>query len=187
METHSNNVEMSYISKSQDLAGLDVSSALLGMPLMSNAAILGSYHRQQLEQWYTTNDGPWIPKDLAPTGGQGSTNARGHGFGYPGLYRESISPSECETAPPGFMLSDSGYGSHGAKQSVATASIYEAPLDHETQSLMGDFSNLMTSAHWIPAHSQPQMSGFHRSMPSDPRELKCDTCQKTLKTNSELK
>lgn len=194
VESHQIHADMSFMSRSQDLAGLDVGTTLLSVPFPSTSPILSTYHGQppavpiSLEQWYTRNDGPWIPQNLAPTG-QNVPNTRGHRFGYPGPYRESISPSECETAPPGYILSDSGYGSHGgAKQSVTTASIYEAPLDSlESQRFMGDFSKLMSSGPWVSAQPQAQMSNMHRTIPSNSRELKCDTCQKVLKTNSELK
>ncbi|KAK6064568.1 hypothetical protein SCUP515_11693 [Seiridium cupressi] len=148
MPNSSRNVDIPRFPRSQDLAGMDMNSSLLSGQFASDQALLGSYSGQlpgtsnPLEQWYVRNDGPWIPKDLAPPGRQDAVNARAQGYGFPGPYRESISPSECDTIPPGLVPSDSGYGSHGAKQSIATASIcYDDALDsQETQSLVGHFA-----------------------------------------------
>jgi hypothetical protein len=172
-----------------------MSSHLLTESFATDQTLMNPYGHQPpgtsnaLEQWYTRNDGPWIPKDLAPAEGQDGLNARGLGYVFPGSYRESISPSECDTVPPGYVPSDSGYGSHGAKQSIATASIcYDDALDsQETQSLAGHFSLGMDPRQWGQTSKQAQTQNFQRSVQSDPKELVCDVCKKTVKTNSELK
>jgi hypothetical protein len=190
---------------------------LPGSSFAPDRALLGPYRQVRtmsanpLAQWYETNDGPWIPKDLAPTqnGGQqllrtNGVSIRNHGYNFPGPYRESISPSECDTVPPGIMPSDSGYASNGAKQSVATASVYDEAIDRsqETQSLAGHLSEFhfqlgMDITHknfpgnWSQQQQQQQQQGqppmMQRSAQLDNKELRCETCKKGLKTNSELK
>ncbi|KAK9782522.1 hypothetical protein AB5N19_09100 [Seiridium cardinale] len=191
----SRNVDVPRFPGSQDLAGMDMNSSLLSGQFASDQALLGSYSRQlpgtsnPLEQWYVRNDGPWIPKNLAPPGRQDAVNARAQGYGFPGTYRESISPSECDTIPPGLVPSDSGYGSHGAKQSIATASIcYDDALDsQETQSLVGHFAFGMDPRQWVSPPNQTQTSRLQHPVQPEGKELICETCNKVLKTNSELK
>jgi hypothetical protein len=195
METTPRAVEVPLFSRAHDLAGVDMSSSLLSGPFAPEQSILSPFGTQlpggsnQLEQWYTRNDGPWIPKDVAYPGGRNGVNHRNHGFIFPGTYRESISPSECDTIPPGLMPSDSGYGSHGAKQSNATASIcYEDALDQqETQSLAGHFSFGLDTRQWRQSQTPTQPPSLQRHNQTNVKELVCKTCNKTLKTNSELK
>ncbi|KAI1875641.1 uncharacterized protein JN550_001927 [Neoarthrinium moseri] len=207
MESSSRPVELAMFARSQDLIGMqDMSTSLLTNPFTSNRTLVGPYDRQvrpvdpnPLEQWYTNNDGPWIPKGIAPPGEQSSSRfnaaSRGNGFVFSGTYRESISPSECDTLPPGAMPSDSGYGSHGAKPSIATASVCRddgMDQSQDTQSLAGQFSDLQFQASFnLDPRQWPQAQGqqpaLSRAAPSEGKELTCETCQKKLKTNSELK
>ncbi|KAK8042008.1 hypothetical protein PG993_006531 [Apiospora rasikravindrae] len=162
-----------------------------------------------LAHWYTTNDGPWIPKDLAlPEDDDRSPsrihtmNLQGHSMGFPGQYRERYVPSECETTPPGMAPSDSGYGSHAAKQSVTATSLYDEPMDRntETQSLAGHLSEFhfptsyghgmeymaknTSPGDWGMAPQQPLQQ---QARPFEGKGIICETCKKTVKTNSELK
>ncbi|KAK7952485.1 uncharacterized protein PG986_008213 [Apiospora aurea] len=161
-----------------------------------------------LAHWYTTNDGPWIPKDLAlPEDDDRSPsrihtmNLQGHPMGFPGQYRERYVPSECETTPPGMAPSDSGYGSHAAKQSVTATSLYDEPMDRntETQSLAGHLSEFHFPSYghgmeymtkntspgdWVMPPQQPlQQQARH----FEGKGIICETCKKAVKTNSELK
>ncbi|KAI0134424.1 hypothetical protein BJ170DRAFT_591402 [Xylariales sp. AK1849] len=208
MESPSRSAEMSMFSRSHDLAGMpEMGVGLLPSSFASDRELLNSYGpvrnlpSDPLAQWYERNDGPWIPKDIAPPqNGEHSSSrmqdvsVRGHGLVFAGSYREGISPSECDTVPPGIMPSDSGYASNGAKQSIATASVYEDILDRsqETQSLAGQFSDFHFQGFagdvprpWTQQQSQPLLLQRPRQLGG--KELVCETCRKTLKTNSELK
>ncbi|KAK8048531.1 C2H2 type zinc finger domain protein [Apiospora phragmitis] len=120
-----------------------------------------------ISQWYATNDGPWIPKGLAlPEDDERSPsrihtmNLQGHTMGYPRQYRERYVPSECETTPLGMAPSDSGYGSHAAKQSVTATSVYDEPMDRntETQSLAGHLSEFHFPTSFAHGGSQDMLS-----------------------------
>jgi hypothetical protein len=179
--------------------------------------LLGSYGHPRtlpgqdaISQWYTTNDGPWIPKNLALPEDDERTSSRihhmdiqGHAMVFPGQYRDRYVPSECETTPPGLAPSDSGYGSHATKQSVTATSVYDEPMDRntETQSLAGHLSefHLQQFSHagmefltkntppteWA---MQPQQQPLQQpARPFDGKGIICETCKKPVKTNSELK
>lgn len=186
MDSPTTALEMSLFPRSHDLAGMGMSSNLLSGSFATNPALLSSYvHHDpvtsnQLEQWYVRNDGPWIPKDLAPPEAQNGLGSGAPEFMFAGPYRESISPSECET---NMMPSDSGYGSHVAKHSVATVSCYDDPMEsHETQSLTGHFASFnVDPRQWTP-HAM-----LHPPSQPDAKKPVCETCNKELKTNSELK
>jgi hypothetical protein len=201
--------DMSIYSRTHDLAGLsDPGPSLNLLPFANDSVLMGSYSRQlrapatsnQLEQWYTNNDGPWIPKNIAPAGGHdmmlvNGAASRGNLFVFDGPYRESISPSECETLPPGMMPSDSGYGSSGAKPSITTGSIcHDDSLDQclETQSLAGRlqvqaFGMDFTKQQWGSPQDQPPPTPQRPSQATDGKEKVCEHCKKELRTNSELK
>ncbi|KAI5926989.1 hypothetical protein F4810DRAFT_699268 [Camillea tinctor] len=153
-----------------------------------------------LDLWYQRNDGPWIPPGLRS--GQGSTraspngpNLRGNALAFSG-HRDSIVPSECDTVPPGVIPSDSGYGSYHPRHSVANGSICDEPFDRsqETQSLMGHSMNdvafppfsqkddITQGNTW--AHAQAHAS--EQSFPANPL-IRCETCRKELRTESERK
>ncbi|KAK8090113.1 hypothetical protein PG997_005074 [Apiospora hydei] len=194
-------VEMSLLTSSYNTSSPDLLGAFAhprNMPAQN-----------ALAHWYTTNDGPWIPKDLAlPEDDDRSPsrihtmNLQGHPMGFPGQYRERYVPSECETTPPGMAPSDSGYGSHAAKQSVTATSLYDEPMDRntETQSLAGHLSEFhfpssyghgmeyMTKntspGDWVMPPQQPlQQQARH----FEGKGIICETCKKAVKTNSELK
>ena len=134
VESASGTVDM-FSSMHHDLIGMELNTDLLSAPFVRDPSmqipygghIPGGPHA--VEQWYTnSNDDPWHPKDIALPGNQNGMNITDHGFTFAGGYRDGISPSECDTLP---IASDSGYASHGAKQSIATASIcYDEPLEN---------------------------------------------------------
>lgn len=149
--------------------------------------------------WWKNNDGPWVPPNFA-TGCDGRNASRMNGldtgaypFAYPGQYRDACVPSECGTTPTGIEPSDSGYGSNGAKLSVANNSVLGDPLDRcpETQSLAGHLSDLNfrpvldsgQTGMW-PAQQSPV---DYRTNALDSKSIVCETCHKPVKTNSELK
>lgn len=184
----------------------------LSRSFQSETMLVGGYDRpvpsqdsvNALMQWVDRGDDPWHPSNLAPPENN-QTPSQMHGtsvrstlYQSYGPYRNNYQPSECETGiiPP----SDSGYGSHGAKQSIATGSVYEEALDRnpETQRLAGHFgdmnfsgfSDMSSKTGMQPTWTLPpsQLSMIPRlNQAGDGKELICETCKKTLKTNSELK
>ncbi|KAI0095461.1 hypothetical protein F4814DRAFT_443504 [Daldinia grandis] len=151
--------------------------------------------------WYLRNDGPWTPPGL--TSPQGDTrnssilgNLRNDQLMFYGQYRES--PSECDTVPPGGIPSDSGYGgSYVAKHSVANGSICDESIDRNPESL-GELSfpsctqDMMSRVNPETPWSQSQLPSTF-SQPAVARQVNpegskiCETCNKVLKTKSELK
>lgn len=188
-------------TSSQDLAGLEQIDG--NLPFPSGRAQAG-YHRApqippNLFQWYRDDDGPWT--------GLASTQVDAGSFStVPNLptnphifqYRENVVPSECSTILP----SDSGYASYGAKHSVTNNSVCDESFERntETQSVIGHMSDLSFPNHSteiLPRNgldhgnrwSLPQGGskfGDHSSQPNASAII-CKTCNKALKTNSELK
>ncbi|KAK8083571.1 hypothetical protein PG996_002352 [Apiospora saccharicola] len=187
----------SYATNSQDLLGAYAHPR--GMPA----------HQDAIANWYAGNDGPWIPKGLALPDDDDRSPSRIHNMsfqghmGFPGQYRERYVPSECETSPPGLAPSDSGYGSHATKHSVTTTSVYDEPMDRntETQSLAGHLSEFHFPTSFGPGMEYmakntpsgawdltPQQSLQHSARPFEGKGIiVCETCKKQVKTNSELK
>ncbi|ORY59452.1 uncharacterized protein BCR38DRAFT_57368 [Pseudomassariella vexata] len=198
--------DMAMMSRTNELAGMELFAASTS----SNRGPLDSYGRQPrtlpsnpVETWYESNDGPWIPKGLAPAEIDEQSTSRLHGASVPGYsctfatqYPNDFLPSECSTGPPGHAIppSDSGYGSYVAKRSITSGSLFDESLDRtgETQSIVGnplEFHNSASSPDMLQKHGvvrswgQPQGQTF----PERRKELICETCKKVLKTNSELK
>ncbi|KAH8194605.1 hypothetical protein TruAng_011224 [Truncatella angustata] len=185
IETPSRGMDVSLFQRSQDLAGIDTGSNLLSGPFTTDQALLSTYGHQvsadPLQQWYTRNDGPWHPKGIAAPGSQIGQTQVSNGYVFSGHYRESISPSECDTAPPGPMPSDSGYGSHRPKHSIATTSIcYDDSLDtQENTSIVGNFAFTMDPNQWVQPQGQRPASAMQRFTNSEGKELICETCRCT--------
>lgn len=193
VEQASGTVDM-FPSISEDLIGMDLSPDLLSGTFVRNASIQIPYGSNvpggtHPIQWFQdSNDGPWHPKGIALPGSQSGLTIQNQGFTFTGEYRDSFSPSECDTIP---MPSDSGYASYGAKQSIATGSIscYDEPLEnHETQSLAGQFhQNMDLQQTWSQFSNQSPPLSVPRPAQPNAKELTCETCNKVLKTNSEFK
>lgn len=182
---------------SQDLAGLDHIDASLHSTPYPVDRTPSDYHRPSqasastLFEWYHQNDGPWnpiIPIQLPAGPATAVGNLRFQ-------YRDVV-PSECSTILP----SDSGYASYGAKYSVTNNSVCDESFERntETQSLVGNLSelsipplgsevSLRNGLEHKPSWQTPQRLKFgdHSSQPNP--SIKCETCNKTLKTPSELK
>ncbi|KAK8036069.1 hypothetical protein PG991_002142 [Apiospora marii] len=187
----------SYAANGQDLLG--AYGHPRGMPA----------HQDAIANWYAGNDGPWIPKGLALPDDDDRSPSRihnmsfqGHAMGFPGQYRERYVPSECETTPPGMAPSDSGYGSHATKHSVTATSVYDEPMDRntETQSLAGHLSEFHFPSSFGPGMEYmtkntpsgawelpPQQSLQQPARPFEGKGIVCEICKKPVKTNSELK
>lgn len=133
--------------------------------------------------------GPWVP----PSYGGSASRMTFHSYPYHGQYRDTpCVPSECDTIPTGIEPSDSGYGSNAAKLSIANTSVLGEPLDRcsETQNLATQISgfNFNVPDPRPASMLQPQPPPVHyRSSHLEAKVLVCETCNKQVKTLSELK
>lgn len=157
---------------------------------------LGTRNNPQdpLTIWYTGNDGPWIPKGAVPeVAPDDRLLKRGHslhrisGYGsQSGLRHRPGNPSDNGSVHFGVSPSDSGYGTGLSLESVSVRGSDVADHSQENRSLIGR----------IPEFRQYNENGSSRdpngteqwgySSPSAP-SYRCETCQKTVKTRSELK
>ncbi|KAI1081188.1 hypothetical protein F5B20DRAFT_579567 [Whalleya microplaca] len=201
------------LTRSQDLATLDHMGMGLSFPtgrLQADPSYGARPLQNRIELWYQRNDGPWTPQgltspqdDIRSPSVLANLRAAPYAFHH---YRESVVPSECDTIPPGVVPSDSGYGSYGAKQSVANGSVCDEPYDRnpETQSLVGHISDLNFQSfnqelipkgpitqrnHYLQSQAPPppSSSSFVDDRIQLEGNLLCETCGKSVKTNSELK
>ncbi len=179
------------LSAAQSIADLQ---ALAGhgqrLPLLPNSGLM-------LTQFIADN-GPWNPLSLDPGHGQlpkkqpdAAPFSRQFNFGID--YRNPVPPpSEADTVgPSGGLLSDSGYGSMAAKQSVGNRSVYngDADLSFETQSLASQFQR-MSHRTALPTEEHRKREAIAQRSASgatNSKVLVCPECNVTLKTNSELK
>ncbi|KAI1251042.1 hypothetical protein MGN70_008103 [Eutypa lata] len=183
-------------TSSQDLAGLEQINGNLPFP---SGRAQADYHKipqipPNLFHWYRDVNGPWTglatQVDTEPSSTVGNLRTNSHIF----QFRENVVPSECSTILP----SDSGYGSYGAKHSVTNNSVCDETYERstETQSVVGHMNDL-TFPNFDPEILSSQGNswqlsqggskfGDHSSQPNTPSII-CNTCNKVLKTNSELK
>lgn len=187
---------------SQDLSGLEHINTGLHLSSFSASQAQTNYHRPMrvsLDEWYRRNDGPWT--GLAPTHADaGLPSTRGSLRANAIFqYHDNAVPSECSTMLP----SDSGYGSYGAKRSVANNSVCDETFDRntETQSVIGQLHSELTFSSfgsellprseldhgdpWPLTQGAPKSSDHHS--PLNGASIICETCNKPLKTHSELK
>lgn len=181
----------------QDLAGLDHIDANLHSTPYPVGRPPSDYHRPSQEsastlfEWYHQNDGPWTaftPSQLPAGPPPAVGNLRFQ-------YRDVV-PSECSTILP----SDSGYASYGAKHSVTNNSVCDESCERntETQSLVGTLSELSFPP--FGPEVSPRNGLEHRTPWQTPQGVKfgdrssqtnapirCETCNRALKTPSELK
>jgi hypothetical protein len=153
-----------------------------------------------LQQWYTGNDGPWIPKGIStvPEERQIHSSARaGNRIPMPyGNQCRQPNPSDTGSLHYGVAPSDSGYGT---RHSDGSASVFSADIndrDQDCQSLVGHvaeyqpFQGLNNNEVALqqrdtrPNEPWPPVPG---SFPSNTPSLVCPTCRKPVKTRSELK
>ncbi|KAH8893121.1 hypothetical protein GQ53DRAFT_102717 [Thozetella sp. PMI_491] len=146
-----------------------------------------------LLKFYTDRDGPWIPlsksgADARSDDPRGRAQPLGLSFGNGAAmfnnYRDPVS-SECDTIPPGVLLSDSGYGSL-PKASVGTQSLYGGDVDRnlETQSMISHATDFNLHQ-GLAKLSWGQQSVTH-SQAGGADRLVCSTCHRMVKNKSEL-
>ena len=146
-----------------------------------------------LANWYQNDDEPWNPLS-APADGSARSQALPASFM---SYRGRPSASECDTLPPGVLPSDSGYATV-PRPSVGDPSVYgDYDQSGETQSMTGRFSDfqIQNTAPDALLDRSPEIyhppSSFREpsrraGQNGDSPQLVCPTCQKTVKTKSEL-
>lgn len=154
-------------------------------------------NQDPLVNWYTDNDGPWIPKNISDVVADArSSRARVSSrmpIPYGNHYRQPL-PSDAGSYPYGPPPSDSGYGSNAAKRSDGNASIFSADVndrDQDLQSLAGHIADLQPYQ-GIDEVLQPRVNDhwtnpLPTSIPDPQPKLTCPTCKKAVKTPSELK
>lgn len=209
MESRLGPSEVTMYSQPPELAGLSDPQLVLSPSYPSDRSLLEVDGRQldpvrsqtPIKQWWDAIDGPWDPQCLKPPQGVGrvkpSVDVLGLGSAYDfGQYRDSYVLSEYDSIPPGMPLSDSGYGSNGAKASVAADSVYGEPPEQylDAQNLVGNLGQFHIYGGEVTHSRFPNSWGTQMQPPMiqvsnqmDEKTLVCDVCQKALKTPSELK
>jgi hypothetical protein len=145
-------------------------------------------------QWYTGNDGPWIPHKVIPEIVPGDRfplkHAGGHNpVSYGNQYRQP-NPSEAGSFQYGVPHSDSGYGT---RRSVGNTSVFSADIperDQDCQSLAShvpEFQQFQGMNEVIQQRDTRLNDSWNPSNPSDIPSLVCHVCRKGVKTPSELK
>jgi hypothetical protein len=150
-----------------------------------------------LGRWYLANDGPWMLTEVIPEAAPEERSQSRHignrnPLSYRGQYQQQ-NQSDAGSVQFGVHQSDSGYGT---RRSVGNTSVFSADVnerDQDSQSLIGQgtdyhpfqFNDMFQSREvragdsWtaaVPSSSAPGAPG-----------LVCTTCQKPVKTQSELK
>ncbi|TVY83104.1 hypothetical protein LSUE1_G002827 [Lachnellula suecica] len=167
------------------------------LPLDNQAR--GVTAQDPLYQWYTGNDGPWTPK-VIPEVSEEKIQIRHIGNRNPVSYGSHYRhPNHSETGSVHFSVapSDSGYGT---RQSVGNTSVFSADVaerDQDCQSIVGHIENFQPFQGYsdVAQRQQQQDPRTHESWtsapnstgPNSPAGLMCPTCQKPVKTQSELK
>ncbi|CAG8949971.1 hypothetical protein HYFRA_00004303 [Hymenoscyphus fraxineus] len=149
-----------------------------------------------LVQWYTGNDGPWVPKVIPDVAIEERLHPRQSGnrshVSYGTQYRQP-NPSDAGSVQFGVSNSDSGYGT---RRSIGNGSVFSADIqdrDQDCQSLAGHVENFQ------PFHAFPEIlpprdhtrvndwTPTPKSTGSNTPSLICQSCMKPVKTQSELK
>ncbi|KAA8569156.1 hypothetical protein EYC84_000825 [Monilinia fructicola] len=150
-----------------------------------------------LLQWYADNDGPWYPKTISDPISEERTNIKVRSsnrapvaFGGPYRQQDSLENGSFHFgAPP---QSDSGYGT---RRSVGNASIFSADVndrDQDCQSLAGhvaDYQPFQGLNEALQSRENRTAEPWPSHLPTSVNSpgLFCPTCQKSVKTKSELK
>ena len=150
-------------------------------------------------QWWTANDGPWIPKQIIDLGADERSNSRPSGnHRMSQLYGNQFRPSsQVDGASFHYSVpSDSGYGT---RRSVGNTSVFSSDVnerDQDSQSLLGpptDYQpypgyndSLQVQSHEVRTSDPWSTTGSAVSPPTS-SNLTCPDCHKDVKTQSELK
>ncbi|KAI3326213.1 hypothetical protein HD806DRAFT_552516 [Xylariaceae sp. AK1471] len=147
--------------------------------------------KDPITRWYHMNDGPWHPPGLTSGTDDGSSHPMVSDMGgnqYVVSGRPNMVPSE-------FMpQSDSGYGSYHNRPSIANGSVCDDSFEtnQDTQSLMG--RSMVDAAFSMPpdviSKNAVSLEGSwtsHNQIRIEATIMKCEQCQKPVRTKSELK
>ncbi|OHW94542.1 hypothetical protein CSPAE12_06912 [Colletotrichum incanum] len=136
---------------------------------------------------------PWVPPGIFGGSQQGRqalalSSQRRNTSGFQG-WRSTL-PSECDTVPPGFLPSDSGYESR-TKHSIENTSVFnDVDRSQDTQSLSGQimdyhpFGMTSTDGNWDNMAATPVPVSHIGAVGN---KLVCPDCHAQCKTKSELK
>lgn len=161
-------------------------------------------NQDPLFNWYTGNDGPWIPKGISEVVSDERESRIRVGNRMPlqyGTHYRRAAPSDAGSYAFGTLPSDSGYGSNGARKSDGNASIFSADVterdhgDHDLLSLPGPgadfqpYQGVSEAMQNRDTHHNKQWaaSSISSSNGNSKASLTCPTCKKSVKTQSELK
>jgi hypothetical protein len=150
--------------------------------------------------WYTGNDGPWIPKGISDVPDNRQTRQR-TGNRIPNQYGTQFRQpvlSDAGSYQFGAPPSDSGYGSNGARRSDGNASIFSSDItdrDTDIHSLAGHVAEFQPYQGMVGEVLQSRDIRTNDQWPttlgsssiSESSQHVCPTCHKTVKTRSELK
>ncbi len=151
-----------------------------------------SCSQDALANWYSDNDGPWIPKgavpevapdDRLPPRGY-SLARRGSGYGSPSRIHPRIgNPSDSGSGQFGVPPSDSGYGTGISldNSSVRSYDVVDHNLESRSLTSRGQDFHRNGSIRTLP-EAEPWTSALPDASP-----YFCDTCKRPVKTKSELK
>jgi hypothetical protein len=147
-----------------------------------------------ITNWYTDNDGPWIPKGAVPEFShderihtRGHTSYRNSGYGSPpGIRHRPGNPSENGSVPFGISPSDSGYGTGVSLESASVRGSDIVDHSQNNRSLLGRVPELHRYNERGPARESHGTEQWPYNSPSAPL-YHCPTCNKRVKTKSELK
>lgn len=167
-----------------------------GRPLPVDSQVRAAA-QDPLQQWYTGNDGPWIPKGISAVPeerlhSRARTGNRIH-MPYGNHYRQPNS-SDAGSFQYGVAPSDSGYGT---RHSDGNASVFSADIndrDQDCQSLVGHVADYQPFQGLNEMGLQQRDTRINEpwppvpsSSPSNTPNIVCPTCRKLVKTRSELK
>lgn len=148
-----------------------------------------------LVQWYTGNDGPWVPKVIPDIVADDMSQSRQTGnrslMPYTGQYKPP--PPTSSGFQYGASPSDSGYGT-GTRRSVGNTSVFSADVgerEQDSPSLVGqvpDFPPFPIESDLFSRDGRTfdQIWSRPTSNLLDHSGLFCPTCNKPVKTQSEL-
>ncbi|KAG9232581.1 hypothetical protein BJ875DRAFT_380381 [Amylocarpus encephaloides] len=153
-------------------------------------------NQDPIAQWYSGNDGPWVPKVIPDAAVDERNQSRRSGnrsiVSYGTQYRQT-NPSDAGSAQFAIPPSDSGYGT---RRSIGNTSVFSADIpdrDQDCQSLAGHVESYQPFQGFNDVfQSRDSRSHDSWAIPTIPpgsasSSFTCLTCKKPVKTQSELK
>lgn len=163
-------------------------------PLQAPVGFSPATPQDPLQSWYSNNDGPWIPRDalveLDPR-----LQSTSHPVRYASASNQKLRnrrfPLEAASMDGSVMTgkpqSDSGYGSLPSMETSSIRSYDVGNRARESLNLLQRNYNLQ-QGDTQSVHESREIHPVSARIPlSDPAVLQCPTCQKAVRTQSELK